>query len=364
MKTVYSHFWKPIALMMLNQIAAKISGKTLRPFMVGIILPILSLTAAISTAHAKTQSILNVSYDPTREFFHAYNQIFQQYWKQKTGQDVLIYESHGGSGKQARAVIDGMQADLVTLALAGDIDAINKYRPLLSKDWANHFPNHSVPYTSTIVFLVRKGNPKHIHDWDDLIKPGIQVITPNPKTSGGARWNFLAAWMYAHTHYQTDKAIYAYLKTLYQHVPILDTGARDSSLTFTQRHVGDVLISWENEAYMAMNENGKGQFEVITPSVSILTEPPVALVDSVIDQRKSRAVATAYLNYLYSDPAQNLIGRHYYRPINPAIARQFTIFKPLKLMRIEDFFKGWKEINQRFFRDHAMFDQIMAELNP
>lgn len=312
--------------------------------------------------HSKV-TILNASYDPTREFFHAYNQAFQQYWKQKTGQDIVIYESHGGSGKQARAVIDGMQADVVTLALAGDIDSINKFQPLLSKNWQNTFPNHSVPYTSTIVFLVRKDNPKHIHDWNDLIRPGITVITPNPKTSGGARWNFLAAWLYRYTQTHDRQKTYQFVKTLYQHVPILDTGSRNSSLTFTQRGIGDVLISWENEAYMAMHETGNGQFEVVTPSISVLTEPPVAVVDSVTEKRGTQKAAHAYLAFLYSDKGQNLAAQYYYRPTNPKIAEHYHIFHSLHQVKIEDLFKNWDDINQQFFKDNAIFDQIMAELN-
>lgn len=315
--------------------------------------------------YAKTIAILNASYDPTREFYHSYNQAFQHYWKQKTGDDVVIYESHGGSGKQARAVIDGMQADVVTLALSGDINALNKYKPLINKNWQEQFPNHSVPYISTIVFLVRKGNPKHIHDWDDLIKPGVQVITPNPKTSGGARWNFLAAWAYAADKYHSDDKAYEFVKQLYQHAPILDTGARGAGLSFIQRHLGDVLISWENEAYMARNEiKNNDDFEIITPSVSILAEPPVAVVDSVVDQKNTRIVATAYLSYLYSDVGQFIAAKNYYRPINPKIAEQFKQqFKPLKLITIEQRFKGWSQANNRFFKDGKIFDKIMSEIN-
>lgn len=328
-------------------------------FWILLLLPLFSS----QPAHSKTITLLNVSYDPTREFFHQYNQFFQQYWKQKTGQDVIIYQSHSGSGKQARAIIDGMQADIATLALAGDIDAINKYQPLLAKNWQDRFPNHSVPCTSTIVFLVRKGNPKHIHDWDDLVKPGIQVITPNPKTSGGARWNFLAAWLYSYTKNHDPKAAYHFVRQLYKNVPILDTGARNASLTFTQRNIGDVLISWESEAYMTVREVGKAQFEVVTPSVSILTEPPVAVIDSTVDRRKTRIIANDYLLNLYSDEGQKIAAQNYYRPINLKIAAQYSFFHPLKQIRIEDFFKNWQEINQKFFKDHALFDQIMSNIN-
>ncbi len=325
---------------------------------------ILSLFLVIpSFAYTKTLTLLNVSYDPTREFFHYYNQFFQHYWKQKTGQNVIIYQSHSGSGKQARAIIDGMQADIATLALAGDIDAINKYQPLLSKNWQNNFSNHSVPYTSTIVFLVRKGNPKHIHDWDDLIKPNVTVITPNPKTSGGAKWNFLAAWLYIYTKNHNPQKAYDFVKHLYKNVPILDAGARNASLTFTQRNIGDVLISWENEAYMAAHEIEMGQFEIITPSISILTEPPVAMIDTVIDRKKTRAVAQDYLLQLYSDEGQKIAAQHHYRPTNPKIAAQYPIFHSIHLIKIEDFFKNWQEINQIFFKDHAIFDQIMNDIN-
>lgn len=328
---------------------------------IALIIAVFAVTT--STAHTKTITLLNSSYDPTREFFHQYNHFFQHYWKQKTGQDVIIYQSHSGSGKQARAIIDGMQADIATLALAGDIDAINKYHTLLTKNWQDNFPNHSVPYTSTIVFLVRKGNPKHIHDWNDLVKPDIAVITPNPKTSGGARWNFLAAWLYSYTKNHDPQEAYDFVKQLYKNVPILDAGARNASLTFTQRNIGDVLISWENEAYMATRESGAGQFEVITPSTSILTEPPVALIDTVIDQKKTREVAKDYLLMLYSDEGQKIAAQNYYRPINPRIASHYIMFRSLHLLKVNDFFKNWAEINQEFFKDHAIFDQIIHSIN-
>lgn len=314
-------------------------------------------------AYTKTITLLNVSYDPTREFFHAYNQAFQHYWCKKTGDKVIVYESHGGSGKQARAVIDGLQADIVTLALAGDIDAINKYKPLLSKNWQEKLPNHSVPYTSTIVFLVKKGNPKHIYDWNDLTKPGISVITPNPKTSGGARWNFLAAWLYSYAKDHSEANAYHFVKKIFKNVPILDAGARNASLTFTQRNIGDVLIAWENEAYMAIHEVSHNNFEVITPSVSVLTEPPVAMINSVTEKRQTSKVANAYLHYLYSDEGQNLAAQNYYRPINPKITEHYTFFKPLNLIKIEDFFKNWQEINQKFFNDNAIFDRMMTDIN-
>ncbi|WP_271828585.1 sulfate ABC transporter substrate-binding protein [Commensalibacter communis] len=316
------------------------------------------------TTHAKTVTLLNVSYDPTRAFYHAYNQAFEKYWKAKTGDDVVVYESHGPSGKQARSVIDGMQGDVVTLALSGDIDALNKYKELIDPNWQSRLPYHSCPYYSTIVFLVRKGNPKNIHDWDDLIKPGVQVMTPNPKTSGVARWNFLAAWAYALEKYGSEDKAYDFVKQIYQHAPILDTGARSSSLSFIQRGLGDVLISWENEAYMALNESKPGEYELITPSVSILAEPPVAVVDSVVDKKGTRAVAEGYLNYLYSDVGQTLAGEYYYRPSNPQIAEKFKDkFHALKLIPIDKVFKGWKQINNKFFKDNKIFDKIMSEIN-
>lgn len=326
---------------------------------VSIILPLY-----FQTSIAKTITLLNVSYDPTRAFYHAYNQAFEKYWKDKTGDKVIIYESHGPSGKQARSVIDGMQGDVVTLALSGDIDALNKYKPLINSDWQSRLPYHSCPYYSTIVFLVRKGNPKNIHDWDDLIKPGVQVLTPNPKTSGVARWNFLAAWAYALQKYGNEEQAYNFVKQLYQHAPILDTGARSSSLSFIQRGLGDVLISWENEAYMALNESKPGEYELITPSISILAEPPVAVVDSVVDKKGTREVAENYLNYLYSDEGQKLAAQYYYRPSNPKIAELYkNKFHSLELIPIDKVFKGWKEINNKFFKDNKIFDKIMSEIN-
>ncbi|CAI3951957.1 sulfate ABC transporter substrate-binding protein [Commensalibacter papalotli (ex Botero et al. 2024)] len=318
----------------------------------------------LQTSIAKTVTLLNVSYDPTRAFYHAYNQAFAQYWKEKTGDHVVVYESHGPSGKQARSVIDGMQGDVVTLALSGDIDALNKYKQLIDPKWQSKLPYHSSPYYSTIVFLVRKGNPKNIHDWGDLIKPGVQILTPNPKTSGVARWNFLAAWAYALEKYGSEAKAYDFVKQLYQHAPILDTGARSSSLSFIQRGLGDVLISWENEAYMALNESKPGEFELITPSVSILAEPPVAVVDSVVDRKGTRVVAEGYLNYLYSDVGQTLAAQYYYRPSNPKIAEEYKDkFHTLKLIPIDKVFKGWKEINNKFFKDNKIFDRIMSEIN-
>lgn len=319
-----------------------------------------------SKASAKSDAniaILNVSYDPTRELYQAYNQLFQQQWQQKHGQTLEIQQSNGGSGKQALAVQNGLQADVVTLALAGDIDTLNQHKPLLNPNWQQALPDNSTPYTSTIVFLVRKGNPKHIQDWDDLIKGDTQVITPNPKTSGGARWNFLAAWAYA-KHQGGDVAAQQFVTALYQRVPVMDSGARGATMTFTQRGMGDVLLAWENEAYLALKES-PNQFEIITPSLSILCEPPVAVVDSVVDKKGTRAIATEYLKGLYTDEAQRIIGQHYYRPTNPKIAAQFKQqFKDLQLVTINQEFGGWKQAQQHFFADGGVFDQIYTQPKP
>lgn len=308
--------------------------------------------------------LLNVSYDPTRELYKAYNQAFSQYWQNETGEMVMIKNSHGGSGKQARSVIDGLQADVVTLALAGDIEALNRYQPLIKPNWQATLPNNSTPYTSTIVFLVRKGNPKQIHDWNDLVKDGVEIITPNPKTSGGARWNFLAAWAYAKDHYGSDTKALEFVTKLYQQAPILDTGARGATISFVQRDLGDVLLAWENEAYLALAEQGGDQFEIITPSMSILAEPPVAIVDKVVDAKGTRKQAEAYLNYLYSDEAQHIIAKNYYRPINPTILAQYQHqFPQLKLVTINDYFGGWQEVQKTYFDDGAIFDGIFEKIN-
>ena len=315
--------------------------------------------AVIGTATAKDISILNVSYDPTRELYAEYDTAFSKYWKDKTGDTVKVDQSHGGSGKQARAVIDGLEADVVTLALAGDIDAIHDKGNLLPADWESRLPNKSTPYTSTIVFLVRKGNPKGIKDWGDLIKPGVEVITPNPKTSGGARWNLLAAWAYALKKNNGDEAkAKEFVTELFKHVPVLDSGARGSTITFTQRNLGDVLLAWENEAFLSLKE-APGQFEIVTPSLSILAEPPVAVVDKVVDKRGTREVATEYLKYLYSDEGQRISGKNYYRPSNPEIAKEFADkFPKLELVTIDDVFGGWKKVTPAFFNDGGIFDQI------
>jgi sulfate/thiosulfate-binding protein len=314
---------------------------------------------ARAAAPAGPVTILNVSYDPTRELYDDYNAVFAKYWKAKTGQTVTVQQSNGGSGKQARAVIDGLQADVVTLALAYDIDAISSQGNLLPANWQSRLPDNSTPYTSTIVFLVRSGNPKHIKDWDDLIKPGVSVITPNPKTSGGARWNFLAAWAYAlkQPGGNADKAK-AFVAALYKNVPVLDSGARGSTTTFVERGLGDVEIAWENDAFLAVNDLGKGKFQIVVPKQSILAEPPVALVDKVVDQKGTRAVAQAYLQYLYSPAGQEIVAKHYFRPRNAAVAKKYAnVFPSLKMVNIS-LFGGWQNAQKTFFADGGVFDQI------
>lgn len=312
-----------------------------------------------SSAIAKDVSLLNVSYDPTRELYSEYNEAFAKYWKDKTGDTVKIDQSHGGSGKQARAIIDGIEADVATLALAADINALQEKGNLIPENWQERLPNNSTPYTSTIVFLVRKGNPKGIKDWNDLIKPGVEVITPNPKTSGGAQWNFLAAWAYALKQNNGDEAkAKEFVTELYKHVPVLDTGARGATITFTERGIGDVFLSWENEAYLAQKEK-PGQFEIITPSLSILAEPPVTVVDKIVDKRGTRELATEYLKYLYSDAGQNIAAKHFYRPSNPEIAKQYADkFAKVDLITINDVFGGWKKVSKPYFGDGGIFDQI------
>jgi sulfate/thiosulfate-binding protein len=308
---------------------------------------------------AATVTLLNASYDPTRELYKGINAAFARDWKAKSGDDVTISQSHGGSGKQARSVIDGLQADVVTLALAYDIDSIAKRAKLLPPNWQARLPNNSTPYYSTIVFLVRKGNPKHIRDWNDLVRPGIKVITPNPKTSGGARWNFLAAWGYGQKTYGTPAAAQAFVTKLYRHVPVLDSGARAATVNFAERGLGDVLIAWENEALLATQELGAGRFEIVVPSVSVLAEPPVAVVDTVVDKRGTRKVAEAYLNFLYTPQAQEIIARDGYRPRDPAVALRYAKrFSKLQLFEIDRNFGGWDKAQATFFADGAIFDQI------
>ena len=316
------------------------------------------LTAAVA---ARDASLLNVSYDPTRELYRQTNAAFAAQWKTQHGDAVTIQMSHGGSGKQARSVVDGLPADVVTLALAYDIDAIAD-RGLLAKDWQKKLPNNATPYTSTIVFLVRKGNPKAIKDWDDLIKPGVQVITPNPKTSGGARWNYLAAWGYAQRKTGTVQGARDYMTKLLRNVPVLDSGARGATTTFVQRGQGDVLLAWENEAFLAVNQLGKGKFEIVVPSVSILAEPPVAVVDKVVDKKGTRKVAEAYLRFLYTPEGQEIIARNYYRPRDPAVAAKYKAqFANIPLLTIDRNFGGWKRTQAAHFNDGGLFDQLFED---
>ncbi len=321
-------------------------------------------TSQTTTSEApKPVSLLNVSYDPTRELYQEYNAAFTKYWKEKTGQDVTIEQSHGGSGSQARTVIDGNQADVVTLALAYDIDSINSKAPLIDKEWQKRLPNNSTPYTSTIVFLVRKGNPKNIKDWNDLVKPGVSVITPNPKTSGGARWNYLAAWGYALKNNNNDAGkAQEFVKALFQNVPVLDSGARGSTVTFTERGIGDVLLAWENEAFLSIKDpNNADKYEIIVPSISILAEPPVTVVDSVVDKKGTREVAQAYLEYLYSDEGQEIAAKNFYRPRNEKIAQKYASqFPTVNMLTIADF-GGWDQAQKTHFADGGIFDQIYTK---
>ncbi|WP_018410517.1 sulfate ABC transporter substrate-binding protein [Methyloversatilis thermotolerans] len=314
----------------------------------------------VSAAHAADITLLNVSYDPTRELYQEYNAAFAKHWKAKTGDNVSIKQSHGGSGKQARSVIDGLEADVVTLALAYDVDALHENGKLIPADWQKRLPHNASPYTSTIVFLVRKGNPKGIKDWNDLVKPGVEVITPNPKTSGGARWNYLAAWAYALKQPGgSDTTAKEFVKKLFANVKVLDSGARGSTTTFVERGIGDVLIAWENEAYLAVKELGPEKFEIVTPSLSILAEPPVSVVDKVVDKRGTRVVATAYLEYLYSTEGQELAAQNYYRPIDPKVAAKYAkTFAPVKLFTIDAEFGGWQKAQKTHFADGGVFDQI------
>ncbi len=309
-------------------------------------------------------TLLNVSYDPTRELYQEFNADFAKYWKEKTGQDVTIEQSHGGSGSQARAVLDGLEADVVTLALAYDIDSINKNKEILNKDWQKRLANNSTPYTSTIVFLVRKGNPKNIKDWNDLAKTGVSVITPNPKTSGGARWNYLAAWGYALKNNGNDAAqAQEFLKKIFANVPVLDSGARASTLTFTERGIGDVFLSWENEAFLVTKDpKNADKYEIVVPSVSILAEPPVAVVDSVVDKKGTREVAQAYLDYLYTEAGQELAAKHYYRPRNETVAQKYaSTFTTVELFTIDDVFGGWNKAQAEHFNDGGIFDKIYTK---
>jgi sulfate transport system substrate-binding protein len=322
----------------------------------------LSLSLACAPASAKDITLLNVSYDPTRELYQDFNKSFADYWKAKTGDVVTVKQSHGGSGKQARSVIDGLEADVVTLALAYDIDELASKAKLIPADWQQRLPHASSPYTSTIVFLVRKGNPKGIKDWDDLVKPGVQIITPNPKTSGGARWNYLAAWGWALKKYGSDAKARDYVAALYRNVPVLDSGARGSTTTFVERGIGDVLLAWENEAYLALKEFGPEKFQIVNPSISILAQPPVALVDKVVDKHGTRAVAQAYLERLYSPEGQKIAAENFYRPVDPKVAAQYVArFPAITLLNIDDTFGGWIQAQTTHFNDGGVFDQIFVK---
>ncbi len=312
-------------------------------------------------ASAKNIQLLNVSYDPTREFYAEFNPAFAAHWKAQTGDTVVIKQSHGGSGKQARGVIDGLQADVVTLALAADIDALHEVAQLIPRDWQQRLSHNASPYTSTIVFLVRKGNPKAIKDWNDLVQPGVAVITPNPKTSGGARWNYLAAWAYARRHTGSEAGAQKFVASLFKNVPVLDSGARGSTTTFVQRGIGDVLLAWENEAHLAQKEFRAEGYEIVVPSLSILAEPPVCVVDKNVKKKGTQAVAQAYLEYLFSEEGQHLAVRHFYRPTSPAVARKYAQnFPQLELVTIDAAFGGWPQAQKTHFADGGVFDQIYA----
>ena len=324
------------------------------------LLKILLVASVAISVSAKEIRLLNVSYDPTRELYSEFNAAFARDWKAKTGDDVVVSQSHGGSGKQAQSVINGLEADVVTLALAYDIDAIARQAKLLPADWQKRLPNNSTPYTSTIVFLVRKGNPKRIKDWDDLVKAGISVVTPNPKTSGGARWAYLAAYAYALEKNNHDEAAAReFIKKLYKNVPVLDSGARGSTVTFAQRKIGDVLLAWENEAHLAQREFGTDAFEIVTPSLSILAEPPVAVVDKNVKRHKTAEVAEAYLKFLYSDEGQEIAARNFYRPRNEEVAAKYAAnFNQVKLVTIDQEFGGWAQAQKKHFADGGIFDRI------
>lgn len=322
---------------------------------------VLAVSSFIATANT---TILNVSYDPTREFYREYNQLFSKHWQAQGNTAPTVRQSHGGSGSQARSVIDGLDADVVTLALAYDIDALHNNGNLIPADWQSRLDKNSSPYTSTIVLLVRKGNPKNIKNWDDLVRSDVQVITPNPKTSGGARWNYLAAWGYALKEYSSEEKAYEFIEKLFKNVPVLDSGARGATNTFVQRGIGDVFIAWENEAILSVEQLGKGQFDIVVPSVSILAEPPVTVVDKNVDRKGTRKVAEAYLQHLYSDDAQHLAAKHYYRPSNPAIASQYaSAFPKVNLFTIDEVFGGWTKAQQTHFNDGGVFDKVLESIN-
>lgn len=333
--------------------------------------PLLALSASVllatsvaGTAQAEDVTILNVSYDPTREFYREYNETFAEYWQEKTGDTVIVRQSHGGAGSQARAIIDGLDGDVATLALAYDIDQFHARAGLIPADWQQRLPNNSAPYTSTIVLLVRDGNPKNIQGWDDLVRDDVEVITPNPKTSGGARWNYLAAWGYALNKFDGDETkTFEFVRDIYKRVPVLDSGARGSTNTFVQRGIGDVFIAWENEAILSVEKLGKGDFEIIVPSVSILAEPPVTVLDKNVDRKGTREVAEAYLERLYTDEAQRLAGKHFYRPSNPEIAKEFSdAFPEVNLFTVNEVFGSWTQAQETHFNDGGHFDDILQAI--
>jgi sulfate transport system substrate-binding protein len=325
------------------------------------LLAVFAASLLAGAAQAADVNLLNVSYDPTRELYAALNKAFAARYQAETGKTIEIKQSHGGSGKQARSVIDGLQADVVTLALAYDVDAIAQ-RGLLAADWQKKLPNNAAPYTSTIVFLVRKGNPKGVKDWDDLAKPGIKVITPNPKTSGGARWNYLGAWGYALRKYGSEDKARDFVRDIFKNVPVLDTGARGSTVTFVERNIGDVLLAWENEAYLAIDEFGKDKFEIVAPSLSILAEPTIAIVDKVVDKKGTRAAAEAYFKFIYSPEGQEIAAQNHYRPRDPAIAKKHEgDFAKVELFTIDDVFGGWQKAQAAHFDDAGVFDKIYTQ---
>ncbi len=331
-----------------------------KPLLVLCVLATAAVGMVGPASAANGSMILNVSFDPTRELYNDYNDAFVRYWKAKTGQIITVQQSNGGSGKQARAVIDGLQADVVTLALAYDIDAIADKAQLLPANWQSRLPENSTPYTSTIVFLVRKGNPKHIKDWSDLIRPGVSVVMPNPKTSGGARWNFLAAWAYAlRRPGGSEGAARDFVTKLYKNVPVLDSGARGSTTTFTERNIGDVLVGWESDALLATRDLGPDKYSIVYPPTSILAEPPVAIVDKVVDAKGTRAIAEAYVKYLYTPQGQEIIAKHFFRPRLPSVAKKYaSTFPHVRMVTISQVFGNWKSAQQKFFADGALFDQI------
>ena len=322
-------------------------------------LAVAALGLVLSQTALADREILNVSYDPTRELYEAFNKKFIEHWKEETGETVTVRQSHGGAGTQTRAIIDGLEADVATLALAYDIDAISEKTGIIPEDWQTRLPHNSAPYTSTIGFLVRKGNPKDLNDWEDLLKPGVEVITPNPKTSGGARWNYLAAWAYAEKAYGSEEKAREFVTKLFKQVPVLDSGARGATTTFVKRGIGDVLLAWENEALLSINKLGKGDFEIVVPSISILAEPPVTVLDKNAEKHGTTDIAKAYLEYLYSPVGQDLAGKNYYRPVDPEYAKKYAdTFPEVNLVTVDEAFGGWQKAQRTHFNDGGVFDQI------